>query len=449
MSAGDTIYAESTAPGRAAVAVVRISGRNTWECLVGLGITQALTPRSAALRRLRDPGLGLDLDQALVLWFPAPASFTGEDVAELQVHGGRTVVAAIAAVLSRMDDVRAAEPGEFTRRAVLNGRLDLTEAEGLIDLIDAETEAQRQQAVRQMGGALGRMYESWRHGLIARLAHLEAYIDFPEEELPIDLVRDCKADLAGISEEMSTHLADRRRGELLRDGYRVAIVGPPNAGKSSLLNCIAGRDVAIVSERAGTTRDVIEVRLSLAGYPVILADTAGIRDALDEIEEEGVARARAWAGEADLRLIVVDIGSPVEANRTIREFGAGHHLVVGNKIDAQMNVEDHPRALEGMILVSATTGAGVLELLDRLKDEAVASMGVGEAPALTRERHRAALSDCVGALTRFHGWSGGEERLELAVEDLRRAADALGRITGKTDVEELLDVIFRDFCIGK
>ena len=429
----ETIYALSTASGRAGVAVLRVSGPHAvpaLEALTGAGVPR---PRAATLRRFIDPETHAALDRGLALFFPAPASFTGEDVVELPLHGGRAVVAGMLAALARLPGLRAAAPGEFTRRAFENGKLDLTEVEGLADLIDAETEAQRKQALRQMEGALGKLYEGWRARLVRLLAHTEAEIDFPDEEVPGDLIARLGPEIGQLRSEIAAHLDDGRRGELLRDGVEVAIVGPPNVGKSSLLNRLAGREAAIVSDEAGTTRDVLEVRLDIGGVPVTLADTAGLREAAGAIEREGVRRALERAEKADLRLV---IAAPDAGDFALAREG---DIKVLNKIDLGADIP------AGVIGVSAATGAGLDALEAALRVCVGAAFEASEHPVITRARHREGLGECAAALAR--AGEGGDA--DLIAEDLRLAARALGRITGRVDVEELLDVIFRDFCIGK
>jgi tRNA modification GTPase len=441
----DTIFALASAPGRAGVAVMRLSGQEAGTALARLA--GALPPpRRAARRRFADPRTGEAIDDGLALFFPAPHSFTGEDVAELHIHGSRAVIAALLDALAALPGLRLAEPGEFTRRAFEHGKLDLTAAEGLADLVAAETAAQRRQALRQLEGALGRLYEDWRERLLRALAHLEAAIDFPEEGLPEDLSGTVRESAAALRAEIARHLADGHRGERLRDGVAVAIIGPPNAGKSSLMNALARRDVAITSAVAGTTRDVIEVALDLGGYAIVLADTAGLRDAADSIEEEGVRRARARAAAADLRLLVLDATEPVPA------LPAGlvdrDTVVILNKVDLGVGDvgERADRLADGPALrLSVLTGMGMSALLARLEKEVAARFAPGDAPLLTRARHREALEACISALDRF----AQQPALELAAEDLRLATQALGRITGRVDIEDMLDVIFREFCIGK
>ncbi|MQP67010.1 tRNA uridine-5-carboxymethylaminomethyl(34) synthesis GTPase MnmE [Niveispirillum sp. SYP-B3756] len=435
----DTIFALASAAGRAGVQVIRISGPAAGPTLQALAGTLP-RPRMVRLAGLTDPGTGELFDKALLLWFPGPASFTGEDVAELHLHGGRAVLTAATSALTRLG-LRVAEPGEFSRRAFENGKLDLTEAEAIADLVDAETAAQRRQALRQMEGALGQLYEGWRHRLTRALAHLEADIDFPEEDLPGGLSDAVRPVVLTLVEELSAHLADQGRGERLRDGISIAILGAPNAGKSSLMNAIARRDVAIVSNQAGTTRDVIEVQLDLGGYPVLLADTAGLRDAADQVESEGIRRALDRAAKADLKLLVFDgLSDPDPATLALADADA---LLVMNKADQPGATP--PLSAQPVLQVSARTGDGVPALLQALTDEVSRRYAPSGAPALTRARHRAALEECRENLQR----ALSAPLPELAAEDVRLAARALGRITGRVDVEELLDVIFRDFCIGK
>lgn len=440
----DTVFALASAPGRGGVAVLRVSGPRAGAVVETLCRRPLPRPREATVARLADPGTGEVIDSGLVLWFPAPRSFTGEDVAELHVHGGRAVVSALADALSALPGLRPAEPGEFTRRAFENGKLDLTEAEAVADIVAAETAAQRRQALRQLDGALGRLYEGWRDRLTRALAHVEADIDFPDEDLPEGVAAAMRPVLSGLAAEIAAHLDDRHRGERLRDGIAVAILGAPNAGKSSLLNALARRDVAIVSERAGTTRDVVEVHLDLGGWPVTLADTAGLREATDEIEGEGIRRALDRAEKADLRLAVFDATRLPDLDPRTRALLGPATIPVVNKADRVPGL-DAEAVLPGALAVSATTGAGLPALLSRLTAMAGEGLDAAGPPALTRARHRAALEECRGALARAL-----EAPLpELAAEDVRLASRALGRITGRVDVEDLLDVIFRDFCIGK
>jgi tRNA modification GTPase len=434
-----TIFALATPPGKGGVAVLRLSGTQAGAALRALSGEDLPAPRHATLRSLRDPQTAEGIDRALVLWFPAPASFTGEDVVELHVHGGRAVSAALAEALSRLPECRPAEPGEFSRRAFENGKLDLTEAEAIADLVAAETAAQRRQALRQLDGALGALYEDWRGRLLRALAHLEAEIDFADEELPEGMTLAVRPLLAALIAEIAAHLNDAQRGERLREGAQIAIVGPPNAGKSSLLNLLARREVAIVSAQAGTTRDVIEVHLDLGGWPVTLADTAGMRDSADEIEQEGVRRAEQRARNADLRIVVLDATSP-QTPAMLHDLMVPGDIVVLNKIDL---VAKNP-LINGLPL-SVRNGTGIAELL-ALVQQRVAEMLDGAGVPLTRQRHRQALEECLTALKRAQAQTGLPE---LLTEDVRLAARALGRITGRVDVEDMLDIIFREFCIGK
>jgi tRNA modification GTPase len=428
------IVALASGQGRAGVAIIRVSGEGAGEALSALA-GNVPSPRRAALRRLADPASGEPLDDALVLWFPAPASFTGEDVAELHVHGGAAVISAVIAALCALPGLRLAEPGEFTRRAFENGKLDLTQAEGLADLVDAETEGQRRQALRQMQGELGGLYDGWRARLVSASALLEAEIDFPDEDLPDGVASRGVCAIETLAADIEAHLADGGRGERVRDGYRIAILGAPNAGKSSLLNRLAGREAAIVSPIAGTTRDVIEARLVLAGFPVWVADTAGLREAVDAIEAEGIRRALARADEADLRLWVVDAGAPAAVAPRPGD------IVVWNKADLAAQAPD------GAMPVSAATGQGIEALVAALTERVASELGAREAPALTRARHRALLEEAAAALRR--ALEAASIGAELAAEDVRLAARAVGRITGRVDVEEILGEIFARFCIGK
>ncbi|PWC84578.1 tRNA uridine-5-carboxymethylaminomethyl(34) synthesis GTPase MnmE [Azospirillum sp. TSO5] len=439
-----TIYALATAPGRSGVAVVRISGSEAGSALTALTGRPLPAPRRAVLTKLRDPRTGDALDDALVLRFTAPASFTGEDVVELHLHGGRAVVTGVIEALATLPGLRLAEPGEFTRRAFENGKLDLTEAEAVADLIDAETNAQRRQALRQMEGALGKLYDGWRERLTRALAHIEADIDFAEDDLPGGVADAVRPVIAGLADEIAAHLDDGGRGERLREGLHIAIVGAPNAGKSSLLNAIARRDAAIVSARAGTTRDIIEVHLDLGGYPVVLADTAGLREAAaDEVEEEGIRRARDRAARADVKVAVFDATTLPDLDPATLDLIDRDTVVVFNKTDLATDTDLRPDLAP--ILVSAHTGTGLKTLVEKLTAFSADRLAIGSAPSLTRARHRAALMECRESLLR----ALDAPLPELAAEDVRLASRALGRITGRVDVEDLLDVIFRDFCIGK
>ena len=444
-----TIYALGTpTPSRVhpgAISIIRLSGPRAADALIALTGKDALPePRRMVLRTLRDPSTGEAIDRGLVVRFEAPNSETGEPMVELHLHGGRAVVGAALDAIARLGFCRLAEPGEFTRRAFEHGKLDLTEAEGIADLVAAETAAQRRQALQQMEGALHRLYETWRSAGLRALAHLEAAIDFPDEDLPGGLADEVRIAIAALQKDVSAHLEDRR-GERLREGLSIAIIGPPNAGKSSLLNLLARRDAAIVSETAGTTRDVIEVHLDLGGWPVVLADTAGLRASPDAIEQEGVRRAKARAAAADLRLLVLDASGDWRTERdtliaATENWNPAFDIVVANKSDLA-TAED-----ADVVALSANSGNGLPALLRRLERSAGELMqeGAGVVP-LTRARHREALVECQAAL----GRALLAPEVALAAEDLRLAVRAIGRITGTVRIDELLDVIFRDFCIGK
>src|SRR4051812_14609326 len=450
-SSRDTIFALSSGRLPAAIAVVRLSGPRAGDALKAL-TGKIPEPRKAALARVRDPANSEVIDEALALWFPGPNSETGEDTAELQLHGGRAVLAAVLGALGRLEGLRMAEPGEFTRRAFENGHLDLTAVEGLADLIGAETEAQRRQAYRQLKGLLGKQAGTWRARMIEALALVEARIDFSDEaDVPEDLIGPALKIVQGLRDEIAEALAGAARGERLRDGMVVAIAGPPNAGKSTLLNRIARRDAAIVSPVPGTTRDVIEVHLDLDGYPVTLLDTAGIRDSDDPVEQEGVRRARQRASEADLVLWVYDAKdrfgqseSPFQGSTTIWTVRNKVDLLkspIKNELKNEFNVSGISFTL------SAATGLGVAELLAKLTDYAKSYFGA-ESGLLTRERHRKALDVVQSALDRVLA-EGVFGREDIIAEELRSAAHGLGRLTGQVGVEDILDLIFRDFCIGK
>jgi tRNA modification GTPase len=442
----DTIFAPATAPGRAAVGVVRLSGPGTKAAVRALA-GRVPTVRKASLRRLTGAD-GAVLDEALVLWFQGPASYTGEDAAEFHVHGGPAVMTALLGALQALG-LRLAEPGEFTRRAFENGKLDLAQAEGVADLIEAETQAQRRQALDQLAGALGQAQQRWRAELIEALMVFEAAVDFPDEEVPADVLARAQPILAKLIGELELALADARRGERVREGFRIALVGPPNAGKSTLLNALAGREAAIVTATPGTTRDVIEVHLRLGGYKVLLADTAGLRDTADEIEAEGVRRAKAWAGEADLRAWVVD-GSAAGSGLAPAELEAGDLCII-NKADLPPGGETSRALLEARAAelevhrLSAQRESDISALEDILTQHVVSALAGAEPPAATRLRHRELLGEAVERLHR----AAEQDAPELAAEDVRLAARALDRITGRIDPEDVLDRVFASFCIGK
>ena len=445
----DTIYALGSAAGRAGIAVIRVSGPRAFAALgllTGAG-AERIAARQAVLCRLQDPITKEGLDTALVLKFPGPKSFTGEDVVELHLHGSHAVVAGVLEALGTIDRLRSADAGEFTRRAFYAGRMDLTEVEGLADLIEAETTAQRRQALAQMQGGLARQFTDWRDRLIRAVAHVEADIDFPEEDVPDGVLAGVRHDLADLADAMAGALAVTGMGERIRNGVRIALLGPPNAGKSSLLNRLAQRDVAIVSHLAGTTRDVIEVRLDLNGMAVILSDTAGIRDSRDAIEQEGMRRALAEAERADLCVLLVEAAEAQNLGSLQRFRDSGSALII-NKIDKMSLDEEKTRLLshDGPVFqISVATGTGIEAVLAWLQAQISSWHCDPDQVLMTRNRHRQGIMRCEAALRR----ALGEALPELAAEEMRLAIYELGRLTGRVDVEELLDVVFQDFCIGK
>lgn len=447
----DTIFALASGAGMAGVAVVRISGSQALSALALLSSKANPTARQAVLRDLKDPVSGARLDKALILTFEHPASFTGEDVVELHLHGGRSVVAGVVDALASVNGLRPAEPGEFSKRAFENGKLDLTEAEGLNDLIHAQTAAQREQALTQLDGGLKTLYEGWRARLVQHLAHLEADIDFPDEDLPEGVSGAVLPDILGLCDDIAQYLVDGRRGEALREGFRIVILGEPNAGKSSLLNALAKSDVAIVSDEEGTTRDVIEISLDLGGFPVRLIDTAGLREGQGNIEKEGIRRALLKAEDADLKLVLVRADAwPKVPAASKSLLGEGSMLVITQIDRAPMfhvKHEDIPGGLVDYAAVSVRDHHGLDQLFDRLTSYVQSAMAPREVPSLTRVRHRSALEETVEHLSRFQDNAGFDA--VLAAEDVRMAARALGKITGRVGVEDMLDVVFGDFCIGK
>jgi tRNA modification GTPase len=460
----DTIFAVASGTGQAAIAVMRLSGPAS-HTMLGKLCGRVPAPRRASFRRLHDIR-GAELDQGMVVWLPGPGSYTGEDSAELYLHGGRAVLHDVADALVALG-ARPAEPGEFTRRAFLNGRMDLTECEAVHDLITAETDAQRRQALRQLDGALGTLYRGWTDRLRLLLAQQEALIDFPDEDLPPEVEAQVLGELEALQREVTAHLDDDRRGERLREGLVFAITGRPNVGKSSLMNALAERDVAIVSATPGTTRDALETRVVLGGVPVTLVDTAGLRDATDEIEAEGVRRARARAAAADLVMVVVEAGvDAAEGAGAGAEIGPGLEIELGPELETPPPLagggkgEGAPPQTTILIAnkldlggvaqkpalgVSAKTGEGLETLRRRLGDAVRALTQVQGPPPLTQARHRASLQEAAAHLAAARV----AELSELRAEDLRLALRALGRITGSVGVEDILDTLFARFCIGK
>ncbi|GJD52620.1 tRNA modification GTPase MnmE [Methylobacterium crusticola] len=432
----DTIFAPASGHGRAAIAVIRLSGPRSHAALAALTGAPPPPPRRLSLRTLRAPATGEVLDRALVAWLPGPRTVTGEDMAELHLHGGLAVRAAVLRALAAVPGLVPAEAGAFTRRAFLNGRMDLTAVEGLADLIDAETEAQRRQALRQLDGVLGRRVEAWRAALLDGLARTEAALDFSDEGDVDDdtLAAGIAAAAAPVRDSVRAALADGRRGERLRDGFTVVLAGAPNAGKSTLLNALARRDAAIVSDVPGTTRDAIEVRCDLGGLPVLLVDTAGLRESADSVEAEGVARSRRRMAQADLVLWLTETGEAPPA-------GLGRVLRVRTKSDLAGGSRD------ASLAISARTGAGLDRLLAALEAAAQDALGAGDA-VVTRERQRIALERCAAHLDRVVAAHAATPP-ELVAEDLRLAVRALGEVAGRVGVEEVLDRLFSSFCIGK
>ncbi len=443
----DTIYALASARGNAGVAVIRVSGKGALESLKTIASDSNIKYRYAMLRELKNNVSRETLDNALVIAFKSPNSYTGEDVVEYHLHGGRAVIDGVLDVLSSMDGHRMAEAGEFTRRAFENGKMDLTEAEAIADLIHAETQMQKSQALSQMGGALAELYEGWAGRLTKILAYVEAELEFPDEDLPDEILPRITPQIEEMKRDIDAHLNDNRRGERLRDGIHVAIIGAPNAGKSSLVNALAQRDIAIVSEIAGTTRDIIEAHLDIGGYPVILSDTAGLRPeqlgagSQDIIESEGIRRALKIANDADIRIILYD-GTAESLDKHSYELESIENTIaVINKSDQGVTLKHPSKHLR----ISVAKNEGIPELLESLTKMISSMVGKSESPTLTRKRHREALLDCRASLDRCLN----APLPEMSAEDLRLAVRHLGRITGRVDVEDLLDVIFRDFCIGK
>lgn len=445
-----TIFALSSGRPPSAIALVRVSGPQAGLVLTTLA-GKLPVPRQASRRLLRD-GAGQPIDDAVVLWFPGPGTATGEDIAELHAHGGRAVLAALLAAISLIPNTRAAEPGEFTRRAFENGKLDLTEAEGLDDLIHADTDRQRRQALRQLQGLLGDRARNWRERIIEASALIEAGIDFSDEgDVPSELMAPAVKAIKALHDEITKVLAAQGHSERLRDGLVVAIAGEPNVGKSTLMNQLARRDVAIVSPHAGTTRDVIEAQLDLDGYPITVIDTAGIRETDDPVEQEGVRRARARAEDADLVLWLVEgeRAADPDTTRSLRTSGddqrsGGSVWIVRNKIDLGGAAAGRPAGEFG---ISASRGDGIPELVAALVNFAADFFGTTEGALVTRARQRDLLGQASDSLRRSLDLV--EQGEELAAEELRATAYALGRLLGRVDVEDVLGAIFQKFCIGK
>ena len=442
-----TIYALSTGPGVSGIAVVRVSGKETAEVVKQLIGDDLPVPRVATLKKLKNSNTNEMIDEGVVIWFPGPSSYTGEDLAEFHVHGSRAVVSALHSSISGIKNCRLAEPGEFTKLAFQNGKINLLKAEGIADLVSAETEIQRKQAVEIMNGKSSDKFNSWRAKLLKILAHVEAKIDFPEEDLPKDLLEEIQKTSNQVSKEIEKVLDDQKVGERIREGFKIAIVGPTNAGKSSLLNYLSKRDVAIVSEIAGTTRDVIETHLNLDGYPVVVSDTAGIRESKNEIEKKGIKLALNRAEDADLKLIIVDAKS-VDFTSVLKELIDENAILVVNKSDLLVGNINNELKKHDHILVSIKNNLNLNKLILKIKKKLENKFISYGDILITRERHRQHLEQCISHLKNFKNKNGSED-YDKAAEDLRLATRHLGMIVGKVDVEEILGSIFNDFCIGK
>jgi len=442
-----TIYALSSGPGIAGVAVIRVSGKETSKVIKLITNDNLPNPRVATLRKMNNINTNELIDEGLVIWFPGPQSYTGEDLAEFHVHGSRAVVAALHVSISNVKNCRLAEPGEFTKRAFQNGRINLMKAESIGDLISAETEIQRKQAVKIMNGKSADIFNSWREKLLKILSHVEAKIDFPDEDLSNEILLEIKQTSEQVSSEIKKVLNDQKVGEIIREGFKIAIVGPTNVGKSSLLNYLSKRDVAIVSEMAGTTRDVIETHLNLDGYPVVLSDTAGIRDSKDEIEKKGIKLALKRAEEADLRLVVVEPKN-LDFTGFLKDLFDENSILVINKSDLlKKNLDSQIQKLEH-VLISIINNSNLDILINKIKNKLKNKFISTEDILITRERHRQHLKQCVEHLKNFSDKKKNTD-LDKGAEDLRLATRHLGMIVGKVDVEEILGSIFNDFCIGK
>lgn len=444
----ETIYALSTVYGKSGVAVIRISGPSALQAVTRMTDidVSGIKPRYAYFSKISDIDSRETLDQSLVLYFKGPYSFTGEDIVEFQTHGSKAVINSLMENLSRLPDFRLAEPGEYSRRAFYNGKMDLTEAEGLADLIDSETTEQQKYAMRQMEGGLKNLYEDWRTRLVKILAHLEAFIDFPDEDIPSSVMSDMKNTVFKLEDEINQHLNGDSIGERLREGFRVVIIGSPNAGKSSLLNAIVKRDAVIVSDIAGTTRDAIDIHLDLNGYPVMFTDTAGLRETEEEIEKKGIDIAYSKIHDADLVICLFDASlDNVQVFDKIRNSFKNRALFVANKSDKLSPEQCSNLKKSGCLVISAKYKDGVDELLQKIGDNIKERFTSNSSLLITRRRYREALKDVVDNLQAF----GFDKEIELTAEDIRLAARALGKITGRIEVDEILDKIFGDFCIGK
>ena len=442
-----TIYALSTGPGISGIAVIRVSGKNTAEIVKKITGSKLPSPRVATLTKFNKNGTKELIDEGVIIWFPAPNSYTGEDLAEFHVHGSRAVINAMHISISEVKNCRLAEPGEFTKRAFQNGKINLLQAESIADLISSETEIQRKQALKIMRGHSSDKFNSWREKLLKVLSHIEAKIDFPDEDLPKEILFEIKQTSEQVSNEIKKVLNDQKVGEIIREGFKIAIVGPTNVGKSSLLNYLSKRDVAIVSETAGTTRDVIETHLNLDGYPVVVSDTAGIRDSKNEIEKKGIKLALKRAEEADLRLIVIEPKN-LDFTGFLKDLFDENSILVINKSDLlQKNLNEQIKKLEH-VLISIIKNSNLDILINKIKNKLKNKFISSEDILITRERHRQHLEQCLEHLKNFNDKKKDDD-LDKGAEDLRLATRHLGKMVGKVDVEEILDSIFNDFCIGK
>jgi tRNA modification GTPase len=442
-----TIFALSSGPGTSGVAIIRISGDETKNIIKNLTKKDLPLPRLATLRKINKINTSELIDEGIILWFPGPESYTGEDMAEIQVHGSKAVIDAIHASISKMKNCRLAEPGEFTKLAFQNGKINLLEAESVADLISSETEIQRQQAIKIMNGKSGDQFNFLRDKLLKILSHVEAKIDFPDEDLPHDILEEIKKSLDDVLITIKKILNDQKVGERIREGFKIAILGPTNAGKSSLLNHLSNRDVAIVSEIAGTTRDVIETHLNIDGYPVVVSDTAGIRQSKNEIEKKGIKLSLNRAEEADLKLVVVDAKN-LEFTDVLRGLLDQNAILVINKLDLlEGDIKPEIKKLNH-VLISIKENSNIDELISKIKNNLKNKFITSDDILITRERHRQHLEQCLEHLKNFNKKNEVED-FDKAAEDLRLATRHLGMIVGKVDVEEILGSIFNDFCIGK
>ena len=442
-----TIYALSSGPGLSGISVIRISGPNTKKVLKNITFLPLPNPKVASLRKFKDPQTQELIDEGILLWFPGPKSYTGEDMAELHVHGSKAVIHTIHRALSKIDGCRLAEPGEFTKIAFQNGKINLLKAESISDLISSETEIQRRQALKIMSGKSSDKFNSLRERLLKILSNIEAKIDFPDEDLPDNILKNIHSETKSIKNEIDKILNDQKVGERIREGFKIAIVGPTNAGKSSLLNYLSKRDIAIVSEIAGTTRDVIEAHLNLNGYPVVISDTAGIRDSKDEIEKKGIKLALERAEKADLNLIVIEPKS-VDFSSFLKKFRPKNSILVINKME--LGIDNITEEIENYetVLISIKKEKNLDKLINLIKENLKNKFILQDDIYITRQRHRTNLEKCVEHLTNFEEKKSLED-FDKAAEDLRLATRYLGTIVGKVDVEEILGSIFNDFCIGK